>query len=334
MRDVPNNAVRAIVRDADPAADSATPEEDKARYDAIATAADLVFKARQGDPGGYVRKAFAKLDAAWNNLSKPEGYQAAIIGSIAAQQQMGFEVIQPLPNSVAEWVVDTLQDQNRPPRDKDAALRNMFIATPPEQRQAVLDHLLQASVSKVADNTANRSLRAAVVDPMAVSAWEERLADDSEPSNQQRGGEALSLSDIFNRNVPTYGNYGGPGWTDGAWGGDFELPPVDVQDGFYKQHDADYRDAITLDDTIAADKKLVASLKTYLKNMVHLEDPDLGTDSERDRAVRYAMNALTVFEGKIAVSVAARNDAQKAYDGAQSAVGRAHFENTMSFGQW
>ncbi|WP_245461491.1 hypothetical protein [Mesorhizobium sp. M6A.T.Ce.TU.002.03.1.1] len=354
MRDVPNNAIDAMVNDANTKAASATPEEGKARHDAIAAAADLTFKARQGDPGGYVRRAFAKLDAAWNNLSKLEDYQVAIVGSIAAQQQMGFKTIQPLPNSVAERVVDTLRDQNRPPQDQDAVLRNVLIATPREQRRAVLDHLLRTSVSKVADNTADRSLRAAVVDPMGLldlantplgdGHSEQHWESDHPISHDQDGDQALSWSDWFNRKIPTYGIYGGPGWTGGTRGGGFDLPPFDIQDGFYKQHDGDYRDAKTPGDVIAADRKLVASLKTYLDNEDYMKDPALKTDEERNEASTYASRAMKLFQGKIAgemalhipsaIEISARDDAQRAYDYAQSAVGQAQFGSRMSFGNW
>ncbi|WP_292509322.1 hypothetical protein [Mesorhizobium sp.] len=186
MRDMSNNAVQAMVKDADPRADSATPEEDKARHDAIATAADLTFKARQADPGGYVRKAFANLDAAWNNLSKPEDYQAAIIGSIAAQQQLGFETIQPLPSSVAEHVVGELKAQ---PQDQSAALRNVFAALPTQAaREAVLGHLLQTSASQTDNSIADRSLRAALVDPMVLL----DLADTVEPRRSGANAEVTN----------------------------------------------------------------------------------------------------------------------------------------------
>lgn len=166
MRDLSNNAVLAMVKDADPAADSSTPEEDKARHDAITTAADLTLKARQADPGGYARKAFANLDATWNNLTRPEDYQAAIIGSIAAQQQLGFETIQPLPNSVAEDIVGELKAQ---PQDQSAELRNVFAALPTQAaREAVLGHLLQTGASQTDNSIADRSVRAAVVDPMML----------------------------------------------------------------------------------------------------------------------------------------------------------------------
>ncbi|BCG79528.1 hypothetical protein [Mesorhizobium sp. 113-3-3] len=155
MRTMSNDAVQAMVRESTPRADSATPEEDQARHDAIATAADLTFKERQGDPGGYVRKTFANLDAAWNNLSKPEDYQAAIVGSIAAQQQLGFKTVQPLPNSVAEDINDKPSDKSLPPQDRKADLSNVLQATPPAFQQAMFDHLLRTSVARSNEGRVN-----------------------------------------------------------------------------------------------------------------------------------------------------------------------------------
>ncbi|WP_286162322.1 calcium-binding protein, partial [Duganella sp. HH101] len=45
-----------------------------------------------------------------------------------------------------------------------------------------------------------------------------------------------------------YGNYGGPGWTGGAFvgpteRGNFDVAPKDALDGFFRQHDMDYADA-------------------------------------------------------------------------------------------
>ncbi|MES0210219.1 hypothetical protein NKJ93_14140 [Mesorhizobium sp. M0028] len=186
MRDLSNNAVRAMVKDADPTADSSTPEVDKARHDAIAAAADLTFKARQADPGGYVREAFANLDAAWSNLSKPGDYRAAIIGSIAAQQQLGFETAQPLPNSVAEDIVGRLKAQ---PQHQTAELRNVFAALPNQAaREAVLSHLFQTSASQTDNSIADRSVRAAVVDPMMLL----DLANTVEP------GRSVSNAELTN----------------------------------------------------------------------------------------------------------------------------------------
>ncbi|WP_181168090.1 HNH endonuclease [Mesorhizobium sp. B2-4-19] len=163
MRGMSNEAVRAMVKESSPKTDSGTPEEDSARHDAIATAADLTLKERRGDPGGYVRKTFTNLDAAWNNLSTPEDYQTAIIGSIAAQQQLGFEGIQPLPNSVAGGVVDGLKNGTKP---QDQTLSNIFAALPTQTfQEAMLDHLLRTSAAQTERSLADRTRRDAMVDP-------------------------------------------------------------------------------------------------------------------------------------------------------------------------
>lgn len=165
MRGMSNDAVRAMIGDAAPKEDSANPDEDRAHHDAIAVAADLTFRARQGDPGGYVRKTFASLDAAWNNLSKPEDYQAAIIGSIAAQQQLGFETVKPLPNSVAGDVVDGLKNVAQQ-QDQEQTLSSIFAALPIRAaREAMLGHLLQTSAAQTEKSIADRTRREAIVDP-------------------------------------------------------------------------------------------------------------------------------------------------------------------------
>ncbi|RWC86750.1 MAG: hypothetical protein EOS72_24580 [Mesorhizobium sp.] len=163
MRGMSNEGVRAKIKDSATRADSANPEEDKARHDVIVTAADLTFRARQGDPGDYVRKTFANLDAAWNNLSKPEDYRAAIIGSIAAQKQLGFDTVQPLPNSVAGSVVGELKNGTKP---QDHILDNIFAALPTEAaQQAMLDHLVRTSADQTERSLAERTRRDWIVDP-------------------------------------------------------------------------------------------------------------------------------------------------------------------------
>jgi hypothetical protein len=168
MLTMPNDAVRAMVANSQPKPDSATPAEDKARHEAIVAAADLTFEARQGDPGGYVREAFKNLDAAWNNISKPEDYQAAIIGSIAAQDQLGFETTQPLPNSVAGDIVNRLRNGIQS-QDENPTLSSIFAALPtPAAQQAMLGHLLQTSTAQTRNGVADRTRQEGVVDPLAL----------------------------------------------------------------------------------------------------------------------------------------------------------------------
>jgi hypothetical protein len=166
MLTMPNDAIRAMVANSQPKPDSATPAEDRARHEAIVAAADLTFKARQGDPGDYVREAFKDLDATWNNISKPEDYQAAIIGSIAAQDQLGFETTQPLPNSVAGDIVNRLRNEIQS-QDESPTLSNIFAALPTQTAQeAMLGHLLQTAQTR--KGIADRTRQEGVVDPLAL----------------------------------------------------------------------------------------------------------------------------------------------------------------------
>ncbi|MBZ9854317.1 hypothetical protein LB566_10920 [Mesorhizobium sp. CA13] len=209
MRTMSNDAVRAMVKESAPKADSATPEEDRVRHDAIAAAADLTLQARQDDPGGYVRKTFASLDATWNNLSKPEDYQAAIIGSIAAQQQLGLKSVQPLPNSVAEDVNNKLSDGSRLQQAKEADLSNMLQATPPALRPAMLDHLLQTRVAKSNEGIVDDGSLASMVDP-------EKLAKSAEAVRRALSGEGRKPEWLTNY-IPTNQE-----WLGGLIAGDSE----------------------------------------------------------------------------------------------------------------
>ncbi|WP_137935466.1 hypothetical protein [Mesorhizobium comanense] len=183
MLTMPNDAVRAMVANSEPKPDSVTPTEDKARHEAIAAAADLTLRARQGDPGGYVRESFKNLDAAWNNISKPEDYRAAIAGSIAAQEQLGFETTQPLPNAVVDGMVDGLRDRSQ---GQDAELSSIFSALPTEiSRQAMLGHLLQQSSAQADYSPADRTGRDAIVDPMGLL----DLGNAIEPGRSTATGE-------------------------------------------------------------------------------------------------------------------------------------------------
>ncbi|MER8982010.1 MULTISPECIES: hypothetical protein [unclassified Mesorhizobium] len=102
MRTMPIQAIHAALRDAEPAAGSS--EDEQTRYQVTAAAALKTLGMRRADPAGYVRDVFANVDAAWRAATSPDGndpaaYQVAIARSIAAQEQLDFENIQPLPNS-------------------------------------------------------------------------------------------------------------------------------------------------------------------------------------------------------------------------------------------
>ncbi|MET3577640.1 hypothetical protein ABID19_000655 [Mesorhizobium robiniae] len=111
MRIMPTDAIHALLRDAE-SGQASSQEADQGNHDLLVEAARQNLRARTTDPGGYVRHVFSTVDAAWKDVSKAEGYQGAVVRSVSAQQQLGIEDIQPLPNSVAEDAVMSLIDKD------------------------------------------------------------------------------------------------------------------------------------------------------------------------------------------------------------------------------
>lgn len=111
MRTMPNQAIHAALRDAEPGPVGSNEEE--TRYRVTAAAALKTLDMRRADPAGYVREVFPNVDAAWRAATNtggndPAAYQVAIARSIAAQEQLDFEIIQPLPNSFSADPTNTL----------------------------------------------------------------------------------------------------------------------------------------------------------------------------------------------------------------------------------
>lgn len=161
---MPNDAIEAKVLAAKPKPDSATPERDQAQFEITASAAKRVLRARAAAPADFARKVDAGLDAAWNEVSEPDSYdptayQKAIARSVAVQQQLGIKSVQPLPQSVVEDLLDTLNDENVPQRDRDATLRDLFAGTSdPGVQAAVALQLADANQSRIARSIANNAV--------------------------------------------------------------------------------------------------------------------------------------------------------------------------------
>lgn len=70
--------------------------------------------------------------------------------------------------------------------------------------------------------------------------------------------------EILERFVPTYGNYGGPGYSGGGRGegANFTAPPVDDLDDLFRDHDIAYQNARGTDDIDEADRELVAGISS------------------------------------------------------------------------
>ena len=64
--------------------------------------------------------------------------------------------------------------------------------------------------------------------------------------------------------IPTYGNWGGPGWSGGVFVDfpnkpDYTVAPVDEMDALFKEHDEAYQSGVL---PAVADAKLLGKLKT------------------------------------------------------------------------
>ena len=57
------------------------------------------------------------------------------------------------------------------------------------------------------------------------------------------------ITELLIRLIPTYGNWGGPGWSSGRYEDnpdetDWSVPPRDSLDALFKEHDRAYQEAI------------------------------------------------------------------------------------------
>ncbi|WP_244440056.1 hypothetical protein [Mesorhizobium metallidurans] len=152
MRTMSNRAVHVQLRDAEPGPGG--PPAEQARYQVTAAAAIQTLGARRVDPGGYVRKVFPNVDAAWGKIGRPDSgswnrrgepdsydpsaYENAIAASVAAQKQLGIESFQPLPWSVVQNIVATFNDESVPQADKDTILRSLWRSARPQSSDCSL----------------------------------------------------------------------------------------------------------------------------------------------------------------------------------------------------
>lgn len=171
MRPVPNQAIHAQLRDTEPASNSSP--EDQARYEINAAAVNLIMSARRADPGGYVSELFPKLGADWNNVSSPEDYQAAIARSVAAQQEMGFDRILPLPQSSADDLAAKFVDPSVQWRQRITDLSTIFLAVrDPGLRIDMARQLFWSGLPRLHQNAENEPK----LTPADIRAREDALA--------------------------------------------------------------------------------------------------------------------------------------------------------------
>ncbi|MER9306599.1 hypothetical protein [Mesorhizobium sp. M0496] len=159
---MPKDAIEARVLAARPKPGS--PEQDQAEFDVTAAAAKQVLQARAAAPADFVRKIDPTADAYWNAVSSedsydPAAYQKAIVRSVAVQLQLGIKQVQPLPPSVVKSLVDTLNDESVPQRERDAVLRDLFTGTSdPGVLAAMALQLSDENQSRIARSIANNTV--------------------------------------------------------------------------------------------------------------------------------------------------------------------------------
>jgi len=106
----------------------------------------------------------------------------------------------------------------------------------------------------------------------------------------------------WNNGLPTYKNWGGPGWSAGKevspgtqlTAAELAVPGLDPLDELFKQHDLDYQEAAQLTDPYAEAKAILEADMRLFEQMGMLDPTLLDADGQRYRAA-----ALGAFEDKI-----------------------------------
>ena len=153
MRRMPNQAIHAELWDFEPGPNSS--QEERARYEAKAAGAQFVLGARRADPAAYVGQMFPGRAPDWDKITTPEDYKAAITWAVAAQQEMGFDKILPLPRSAAESLAAKFIDPSVPWRQRMTELSTIFLAVrDPRLRLEMARQLFQSGLPRLQQNAA------------------------------------------------------------------------------------------------------------------------------------------------------------------------------------
>ncbi|MER9328193.1 hypothetical protein [Mesorhizobium sp. M0488] len=161
---MPRDAIDAKLLAAEPKPGSTTSEQDQAQFEITLAATRQVLQARAAAPADFIRKIDPIADAYWNAVSSddsydPAAYQKAITRSVAVQLQLGIKKVQPLPLSVVKYLVDTLNDESVPQRERDAVLRDLFAGTSdPGVLAAMALQLSDENQSRIARSIANNAV--------------------------------------------------------------------------------------------------------------------------------------------------------------------------------
>ncbi|RUW10323.1 HNH endonuclease, partial [Mesorhizobium sp. M1A.F.Ca.IN.020.03.1.1] len=197
MRTMPNQAIHAALRGAEPGPGSS--KEDQARYQATAAALLKSLSLRRSDPAGYVREVFPNVDAAWSKVTNSAGkseindreaYRQAIILSVAAQKQLGVENPQPLPRAFVQSIAEAFSKKATSQADKDTPLSDLLAAaSDPGTEGALSQQVDQAGLYQPTE-----------VDPITTAATGQQpspSAGPAEPKSSYRQAAEDFLSEAF-----------------------------------------------------------------------------------------------------------------------------------------
>ncbi|WP_245467930.1 hypothetical protein [Mesorhizobium sp. M6A.T.Cr.TU.017.01.1.1] len=144
MRSAPNQAIHAELRDFEPGPNG-SPEE-REQYEIKAGAAQLVLGARRADPVGYISQLFQDKAPDWRKVSTPDDYKTAVTWAVAAQQEMGFDGMLPLPWAAADQQAAKYIDQSVPFETRLAELSSIVLAVrDPDARKAMAEQISLAA---------------------------------------------------------------------------------------------------------------------------------------------------------------------------------------------
>lgn len=171
MRPVPNQAIHAKLRDFEPGPNSS--QEEREQYEIKVGAAKLVLSARRSDPAGYVSQLYKDKAPDWSKVSTSEDYKTAITWAVAAQQQMGFETILPLPQSSADDLATKFVDPSVKWRQRITNLSAIFLAVrDPRLRIDMARQLFRSGLPRLHQNAADEPK----LTPADIRAREDALA--------------------------------------------------------------------------------------------------------------------------------------------------------------
>ena len=209
MQTMSATEIAAQVKAATPVSSGANAAFEQGRYEVVSMAAQQTLTARNADPAAYVRQAFPSVDAAWKAAKDADGYKAAVSASIAAQQQLGIDIVRPLPKAIAADAVAVFNDLERPAADRIAALSHVLETTKDrDQRRILFKQLVDAGLPDITegaveamfrgdDGAARRLFMAAMVDPTKLPGQAAEDPDTIREAIQKRLMAPGKVGDVY-----------------------------------------------------------------------------------------------------------------------------------------